>query len=122
MSAAGEKIRRHLLLGALLGGWGLALAQNPPVEGAPAGPDAGSTAQPCVPAEDGGGTGAATEADEAEAAPCGEADDGAAADDASLGPAAVVEEDMSIEATADDVFKPVDEISEDYPIPLPSDI
>ena len=38
------------------------------------------------------------------------------------GPEAVVEEDPAIEASADEEFTPGDEISEDYPIPLPSDI
>lgn len=33
-----------------------------------------------------------------------------------------VEADPDFEATVEDVFKPGDEISEDYPIPLPADI
>ena len=36
--------------------------------------------------------------------------------------AITVEEDPAIEASADEEFTPGDEISEDYPIPLPSDI
>jgi hypothetical protein len=31
-------------------------------------------------------------------------------------------EDPAVEARADEVFRPGDEISEDYPVPLPSDI
>lgn len=34
----------------------------------------------------------------------------------------LVEEDASVEAKADEEFTPGDEISEDYPVPLPSDI
>lgn len=33
-----------------------------------------------------------------------------------------VEPDPDFEASVEDVFKPGDEISEDYPIPLPADI
>lgn len=32
------------------------------------------------------------------------------------------EEAPDVEASADEVFKPGDEISEDYPVPLPSDM
>jgi hypothetical protein len=32
------------------------------------------------------------------------------------------EEEPAVEASAEDVFKPGDEISEDYPVPLPSDM
>ena len=38
------------------------------------------------------------------------------------GPQASVEENADIRASADDVFEPDDEIPEDYPVPLPSDI
>ena len=34
----------------------------------------------------------------------------------------IVEEDPSVRATADEVFQPGEEISEDFPVPLPSDI
>ena len=33
-----------------------------------------------------------------------------------------IEPDPDFEASVEDVFKPGDEISEDYPIPLPADI
>jgi hypothetical protein len=38
------------------------------------------------------------------------------------GPETNEEDDSDIEATAEGEFKPGDEISEDYPVPLPSDI
>jgi hypothetical protein len=38
------------------------------------------------------------------------------------GPETIEEDDSDIEATAEGEFKPGDEISEDYPVPLPSDI
>lgn len=122
MSGAGDRILRHLLLGALLGGWALALAQDPPGAASSAGPETGSTAQPCVSPGDGTEAEAATGGGGAEAVPCDEQGDAATVDDAGSGPEAIVEEDMAIEATADEVFEPGDEISEDYPIPLPSDI
>jgi hypothetical protein len=34
----------------------------------------------------------------------------------------LVEENPGVEARADEVFTPDEEISEDYPVPLPSDI
>jgi len=37
-------------------------------------------------------------------------------------PAAGVEEDATVAASAQDEFNPDEEISEDYPVPLPSDI
>jgi hypothetical protein len=43
-------------------------------------------------------------------------------DDSLAGPAATVEEDSAIEASAQEEFNPDEEISEDYPVPLPSDI
>lgn len=45
-----------------------------------------------------------------------------AADQAAGGPAAAVEEDSAIKASAQEEFDPDEEISEDYPVPLPSDI
>jgi hypothetical protein len=44
------------------------------------------------------------------------------ADETMSDPADLVEEDPALEAKADDEFTPEDEISEDYPVPLPSDI
>ncbi len=85
-----------------------AFAQSPPAGEA----DAGETAALCVPA--GEVREADAEADGAPAELCVEAD----AADASE----ALQEDPYIEATADEVFEPGDEISEDYPVPLPSDI
>ena len=116
-----KRLMRHLLLGALLGGWALAQAQAPPGQATPNASDPGSDALPCVPADAVGETEADAETDGAVAAPCEEPEE-AAAEDAGGGPQAAVEEDMAIEASADEVFRPDDEISEDYPIPLPSDI
>jgi hypothetical protein len=107
MSEDTQKILRYCLLSALLGGLTPAIAQTPP--------DA-VQAEPCDPA---------TEPceDQSPAAESGETPDaGQPADTAESGLEAVVEEDPAIEASADEVFTPGDEISEDYPIPLPSDI
>jgi hypothetical protein len=104
MSAATRGILRRLLLPALLGSWALAVAQVPPGPDSPAGTDAGGAARG------------------QEAEPCEEPDGVAGSDPVAAGPEAVVEEDPAVEASADEVFTPGDEISEDYPIPLPSDI
>ena len=85
-----------------------AFAQSPPGGEA----DADEAAAPCVPA--GEVREAEAGADGVPAEPCVEAD---AADVSEA-----LEEDPYIEATADEVFEPGDEISEDYPVPLPADI
>ena len=78
------------------------MAQTPPVEGSSG---AAAAADPAV------------APDEAEA----EADiDQAAQEMSDLSD--LVEEDSDVEARADEVFTPDEEISEDYPVPLPSDI
>jgi hypothetical protein len=82
---------------ALLGFSSMAMAQTPPVEG---------------------NSGAATAADPAAAPDEAEATIDQAAQDLSD----LVEEDSDVEARADEVFTPDEEISEDYPVPLPSDI
>jgi len=46
----------------------------------------------------------------------------AAAQDLPEDPGALVEEDPAIAASAEEEFDPDEEISEDYPVPLPSDI
>ena len=85
---------------ALLGFSSLAMAQTPPVEGS---------------------SGAAAAADPAVAPDEAEADiDQAAQEMSDLSD--LVEEDSDVEARADEVFTPDEEISEDYPVPLPSDI
>ena len=107
MSKVRRKILRLFLLFALVGACALAFAQAPPGE---------ARFEPCDPA---------TEPCEAEA-PVPEAGETpvaeASSEPAEPGPEAVVEEDPAIEASADEEFTPGDEISEDYPIPLPSDI
>ena len=107
MSKVRRKILRLFLLFALVGACALAFAQAPPGE---------ARFEPCDPA---------TEPCEAEA-PVPEAGETPVAEPSSEpaepGPEAVVEEDPAIEASADEEFTPGDEISEDYPIPLPSDI
>jgi hypothetical protein len=47
---------------------------------------------------------------------------GEAPDETAAGSDANPKEVLDAEASADDVFQPGDEISEDYPVPLPSDI
>lgn len=107
MSKIGREFLRHFLLLALVGGWTLAFAQAPPD---------GEQAEPCDPATEACG----------EQAPVPEAGETPLAEPPSetveTGLEAVVEEDPAIEASADEEFTPGDEISEDYPIPLPSDI
>ena len=63
-----------------------------------------------------------SEADGLQGVPCEEPAPSLASDVSEAGPAAAVEENPAIEASAGEVFKPGDEIPEDYPVPLPSDI
>ena len=107
MSEDRRKILRYCLLSALLGGLTPAIAQTPPdaVQAEPCDP----AAEPCAEPSPAAGTDETPDA----AQP---------AETAEAGLEAVVEEDPAIEASADEVFTPGDEISEDYPIPLPSDI
>jgi len=123
----------------LLGIWGVAIAQAlPDTEPTPAA-DAGGQALPCVPATDtpqapAGKSGplevppesAAPTAvpceEEAEAVPGEEPLSAGAAGETVTDPEADVEEDAGVEASPDEVFIPGDEISEDYPVPLPADI
>jgi len=105
----------------MLASWAVAMAQAPPVDTPAGAADTGLQALPCVPAGEaapaGGGQGTTGQPP----VPCEEPE---AADvaDADAGPAAAVEEDPGIEASANEEFTPDDEISEDYPVPLPSDI
>ena len=94
-----------------------------------AGADAGGPAENCLPVEDSpqataGDSGPlkAPEVDGSVEGPCEETASSEAPDQPIEGPAASVEEDPAIEASAQEVFKPGDEIPEDYPVPLPSDI
>jgi hypothetical protein len=120
--------------------WAVVIAQAPTdKEPAPAA-EAGGQALPCVPATDAPQAPAANsgplegqpEGAEPVAVPCeqqaAEAEPGeeqlstGAAGEIVAGPEATVEEDPDVEASAEDVFEPGDEISEDYPVPLPADI
>ena len=113
---------RLAVLCLLLGGWTVVLAQAPPAEEIPGGSVTEGQTQPCVPA--GEATAAGGEAGPAgqEAQPCPEPEDAAAADAVGSDPADAVEEDQAVQASADEVFTPGDEISEDFPVPLPADI
>jgi len=124
----------------LLGTWAVAIAQAPPGGEQAAGAEAGGQDPPCVPSGD------ALQAPDGESGPLdsrlkdtgqasvpceemvpkiaageeqtfGEAPDGSAAD-----AGANLEEAPDVEISADEVFRPTDEISVDYPVPLPSDI
>jgi hypothetical protein len=114
----------------LLGIWAVANAQAPPdKEPAPAA-DAGGQALPCVPATDApqapagksGPLERQTERTGPAAVPCEEQLSTGAAGETVAGPEASVEDDPDADASAEDVFTPGDEISEDYPVPLPADI
>ncbi len=86
---------KRILLIFLLCAWAAALAQTPPDENAAAEPDAALE----QPAED---------------------DESQAEDE--LDEEEMTEAEKAAKAMADEDFKPGDEISEDYPVPLPSDI
>ena len=79
-------------------------------------------ALPCIPAD---GPGAA-EGEQREIAPgappCEEVDPGELPEELAADPEMFGEDEPVVEATADEVFTPDDEISEDYPVPLPADI
>jgi hypothetical protein len=96
-----------VLIAALSATWATAFAQAPPIE---------EEAPPCDPATESCDD-SLTDSEAAAADQAGMPDP-----DLEGGPQAAVEEDPAIEASADEVFTPGDEISEDYPIPLPSDI
>jgi hypothetical protein len=127
----------RIMLTLLLPGiWAVAIAQAQPAGEPAAGAEAGGQALPCVPAADtpqapAGETGAPEgqlEGAKTTPEPCEEQSAGAepAEDPPSgetvAGPDATVEEDPGVEASADEEFMPGDEISEDYPVPLPADI
>jgi hypothetical protein len=98
-----------------------AFAQTPPADASGAEADMADPARPCVSGEESGPLEDGELPDGAAREPCQEPEtDTAPAAGEEL--ADVVEEDPFIEASADEVFEPGDEISEDYPVPLPSDI
>ena len=104
---------KGLMLCVLAVGWGIAIAQAPPeaaaTEEEARQPGAGDPAGPCVFPGDAGLDG----------------EDGAiaATEEPCDGSETMTEDsEVAVEATADEVFEPDSEISEDYPVPLPSDI
>jgi hypothetical protein len=132
-------MRRTLTL-LLPGIWAVAFAQTPPGGEQAAGIEAGGQGPPCVPVTDtlhepagssGPLEGQPKDAGQA-AVPCvEEAPEAASGEDLALeegpGESAAdaeenVEETPNVEVSADEVFRPEDEISEDYPVPLPSDM
>jgi len=97
----------------LLGAWALAIAQEPPGEALDAGADAGEPALPCVPSGEAILPSGVHGPPEPGAVPCEEQEPEVAPDEEQL---------TGEEVTADEVFTPVDEIHEDYPVPLPADM
>ena len=132
-------IKRTLTL-LLLGIWAVAIAQTPPGGEQAAGTEAGGQDPPCVPATDAlqapaGASGpldsqpkdagqpfVPCEEKVSEAASGEEQALGAAPGESATGGGANMEEASDVDVSAEEVFEPVDEISEDYPVPLPSDI
>jgi hypothetical protein len=141
---------KRIVMCLLLGIWTVAIAQAPPGEEQAAGADAEEQVQPCVAASDvpqapagesgplegqpiiDGQASVPCEELETDAALDQEQDPGATPGEEQLAaavpgeieadPEFLEEEDPEFEATADEEFDPDDEISEDYPVPLPSDI
>ncbi len=102
--------------------WSVAFAQAPPGEEGTDGADVGGQLQPCVFADESGLLEREQEDAGAIPEPC-EAEEPVATPGSEQQTAeSVAEEDSLIEASADEVFEPGDEISEDYPVPLPADI
>ena len=131
---------QQIVLCLLLGSWAVAIAQAPPGEERTAGADAGEQVPPCVSAtdalqapagasgplenqpKDAGQASVPCEEQDPETPP-GEAQRSAEAPgEIVVDPEAIEELDSDAEASAEGEFKPGDEISEDYPVPLPSDI
>lgn len=113
---------RLVLLTCLLGSLP-AFAQSPPDEEAP--PDqATASADRCEPAGSGASEADGVQRDgpDRESEPCPAEADELAEIEVEADMRSIVEEDPSVKASADEVFQPGEEISEDYPVPLPSDI
>lgn len=122
MNAAASGIMKRTVLCLMLGGWALALAQAPPAEENPGSSVVEGQTQPCVPAGESAADAGESGIAGPEAPPCPEPENGTAVDAPGSDPAAAVEEDQAVQASADEVFTPGDEISEDFPVPLPADI
>ena len=122
----------RIVLCLLLGGWAVAVAQAPPDDEPAMGAEPGEQILPCVAA----GDTAPLEGERVESVPgsvpCEEKDPETAPGEelppaeALAGTEASPETDGEAvpiaEASVEEEFTPGDEISEDYPVPLPSDI
>ncbi len=123
---------KQMVIILLLGSWAVAMAQAPPGEPPTTGVDAAGQTLPCVPA----GETATPDSEQGDAepgsVPCVKQDPEAMPgqseqSDEALSEMDAVPDEMEVaepgaEASADEEFTPGDEISEDYPVPLPSDI
>ena len=130
---------KRIVMCLLLGSWAVAIAQAPPGEERVAGTDEGEQLPPCVSAtdtpqasagasgplesqpKDAGQASVPCEELDPEAVP-GEEQDPEAPGEIVAGLETTGEDDSDAEASPEEEFKPGDEISEDYPVPLPSDI
>ena len=124
----------------LLGVCGLAIAQTPPGEEPGASPETLENPAPCIPASETDSPGDDQGDGESSSEPCVEPspetfpeeepflseepavmEDDASEIEGEFG-SAIEENILPTEASVEEEFKPGDEISEDYPVPLPSDI
>jgi hypothetical protein len=101
--------------------------ESGPLESQPK--DAGEASVPCedqgpeaMPGEEQDPEATPGEEQDPEATPGEEQDSAEAPGEILAGPETIEEDDSDVEASAEGEFKPGDEISEDYPVPLPSDI
>lgn len=106
----------------LAGVWAMAAAQAPPGGEQAAGADPGADARPCVAASDNGSPDGEQEDGGPDSIPCEELDPQSESGEILAGPEDTGEEEPEVEVSAEEVFEASDEISEDYPVPLPSDI
>ncbi len=123
---------KRIVVCMLLVGWAVAIAQAPPDEKQAAGADAGEQDPPCVPIAKTDSPDGEQEEAVADSVPCEERDPEATPDEEqpsaetpgeiAAGPEPGGEHESDVEASAEEEFNPGDEISEDYPVPLPSDI
>lgn len=131
---------KRMILLLLIGAWAVALAQTPSGEEPGATPEAPDNVVPCVPTGEAGPSDDEQVDGELAAAPCAEpspetfpeeepflSEESAGLEDET----GEIEEEFGLEieentlpteASPEEEFKPGDEISEDYPVPLPSDI
>ena len=131
---------KRMILLLLIGAWAVALAQTPSGEEPGAAAEAPENAVPCVPIDEAAQPDDEQVDGESAAAPCAEPspetfpEEEPFLSEESTGMAdetgeieeefgsAIEENNLPTEASPEEEFKPGDEISEDYPVPLPSDI